>query len=82
MSVIRYEPDKDILEKHRSIQCFNSLANQDKPYCIKNFNRSRNKANTKSLQSIELNHGSIVLPIKAKGSSRRKLISFDRIEGS
>ncbi|EFX60277.1 hypothetical protein DAPPUDRAFT_344265 [Daphnia pulex] len=77
MSVRRYQPEPRPPE-HRSIE---HPSDHDRPYHLRRFNRSRNRVNTKSLQSIELNRASTLLPQK-NHSQRRKLLSLERNDPS
>ncbi len=76
MSVRRYQLDAPLtIDKHASIE----QPLDDRPYHLRRFNRSRNKPNTKSLQSIDINRGSTIIPHK-QHSQRRKLLSIERHE--
>lgn len=75
MSLLRYQPDCDLPQ---STEFLDREGVQERPFCPKYFNRSKNRGNTKSLQSIEFNRGSLILPLRNKPSNRRKLFSIER----
>jgi hypothetical protein len=50
------------------------------PYCLNKFNKSKNRNNTKSLQSIDIHRPAINIPQRYRQQSqRRQLFSIDRI---
>lgn len=72
MSMRRYHPEAPF-DKHRSIEPQASPLEPN--YHLRRFNRSRNRHNTKSLQSIEINRASTIIH-PSKHSQRRKLLSL------
>ena len=78
MSLHRYRPEPHPHHCHRSIEHHQQ---HEKPYHFRRLNPSKNRVNTRSLQSIEINRGSTVLTSKNL-SNRRKLLSLERCDAS
>jgi len=80
MSLIKPSHDHFIKLKQKSIDLLKQEYDHEIPYCLNKFNKSKNRNNTKSLQSIDIHRPPINIPQRYRQQSqRRQLFSMERI---
>lgn len=76
MSYLRIKPQSIMFERQKSIDCTGVENDHYIQNCRKKYKRSKQRQNTHSMQSLEVNRCSLNLPLRTKQTQRRKLLSI------